>query len=130
MERQMGRKPEESLICLSSAFHLWRFSCLSSVTLCLCGIFLVDFVRSSNSILLRQPRDVSTGRLGHGREGSVEVRGVVLIAVSEPLPGNVRNPCALSPPTAALGHAPRPLHAVGSEGVRCSIDTVGRAVKR
>src|SRR5687768_9079439 len=32
----------------SSASHLWRFSCLSSVTLCLCGTFLCPFCQEGS----------------------------------------------------------------------------------
>ena len=78
----------------------------------------ISFIKGSSAKFVRGVSD--TGGVG------VVDRGGVVLPVSEPFPENGKNPTGKphphsSPPTAAQGHAPRPLHAVGDGGVTCDV---------
>src|SRR5688572_9265586 len=55
-----------------------------------------SFYQGSRAMFLRAVSDTGGG-------GRCEIEWALGAPVSEPLPGNGRNPCALSPPTAAQG---------------------------
>src|SRR5688572_27440539 len=70
------------------------------------------------TFLSRQPRGVSAGRLGHGREDGLQVRTGRRLPVSEPLPENGTTLRTLPADCGLGGRASRPLGTVTARGAR------------